>query len=76
MAGADLAVGAGGTTVWERCVLGLPSLVIPLQKIRENLFPIWLNLVVYCSLDARKKFQLILLIMRLKLRFNPQWLLI
>jgi UDP-2,4-diacetamido-2,4,6-trideoxy-beta-L-altropyranose hydrolase len=27
MAGADLAVGAGGTTVWERCVLGLPSLV-------------------------------------------------
>lgn len=28
MAEADLALGAGGTTVWERCCLGLPSLVI------------------------------------------------
>ena len=25
MAGADLAIGAGGTTTWERCCLGLPS---------------------------------------------------
>lgn len=28
IAGADLAVGAGGTTMWERCCLGLPSVVI------------------------------------------------
>jgi UDP-2,4-diacetamido-2,4,6-trideoxy-beta-L-altropyranose hydrolase len=28
MAAADLAIGAGGTTSWERCCLGLPSLVI------------------------------------------------
>jgi UDP-2,4-diacetamido-2,4,6-trideoxy-beta-L-altropyranose hydrolase len=28
MAGADIAVGAGGTTSWERCCLGLPSVVI------------------------------------------------
>ncbi|MGC9457316.1 MAG: UDP-2,4-diacetamido-2,4,6-trideoxy-beta-L-altropyranose hydrolase [Halothiobacillaceae bacterium] len=28
MAGADLAIGAGGTTTWERCCLGLPSLVV------------------------------------------------
>jgi len=27
MAEADLAIGAGGTTSWERCCLGLPSLV-------------------------------------------------
>jgi len=27
MAGADLAVGAGGSATWERCCLGLPSLV-------------------------------------------------
>ncbi len=27
MAIADLAIGAGGTTAWERCCLGLPSLV-------------------------------------------------
>lgn len=28
MAQADLAIGAGGTTVWERACLGLPSLVV------------------------------------------------
>ncbi len=28
MARADIALGAGGTTTWERCCLGLPSIVI------------------------------------------------
>lgn len=28
MAGADLAFGAGGTTSWERCCLGLPTLTL------------------------------------------------
>jgi len=28
MANADLAVGAGGTTTWERCCLGLPTITI------------------------------------------------
>jgi UDP-2,4-diacetamido-2,4,6-trideoxy-beta-L-altropyranose hydrolase len=28
MAMADLAIGAGGTTTWERCYLGLPTLII------------------------------------------------
>ena len=28
MANADLAIGAGGSTTWERCCLGLPSLAI------------------------------------------------
>jgi len=28
MGQADLAIGAGGTTMWERCAMGLPSLVI------------------------------------------------
>jgi UDP-2,4-diacetamido-2,4,6-trideoxy-beta-L-altropyranose hydrolase len=36
MAGADLAVGAGGTTVWERCVLGLPSLVTTVAENQER----------------------------------------
>lgn len=36
MAKADLAIGAGGTTTWERCCLGLPSLVI---SIAENQQP-------------------------------------
>ena len=34
---ADLAIGAGGATSWERCCLGLPSLIITLA---ENQIPI------------------------------------
>jgi UDP-2,4-diacetamido-2,4,6-trideoxy-beta-L-altropyranose hydrolase len=30
MAQADFAVGAGGSSIWERCVLGLPSLLVVL----------------------------------------------
>jgi len=30
MLAADVAVGAGGITTWERCCLGLPSLVLPI----------------------------------------------
>lgn len=33
MEAADLAIGAGGSTSWERCALGLPSIVL---KIAEN----------------------------------------
>ena len=29
---ADLAIGAGGTTSWERCCLGLPSLIVQLAE--------------------------------------------
>lgn len=29
---ADLAIGAGGTTTWERCFLGLPSIVIAIAE--------------------------------------------
>jgi len=36
MAQADLAIGAGGATTWERCCLGLPSLVV---SIAENQRP-------------------------------------
>lgn len=32
MAQADLAIGAGGATSWERCCLGLPALVITLAE--------------------------------------------
>lgn len=32
MAAADLAVGAGGVSTWERCCLGLPSIVIAIAE--------------------------------------------
>jgi UDP-2,4-diacetamido-2,4,6-trideoxy-beta-L-altropyranose hydrolase len=33
MAGADIVVGAGGTTAWERCALGRPSVIV---RVAEN----------------------------------------
>jgi len=35
LAGADLAIGAGGMTTWERCFMGLPSMVIILAENQE-----------------------------------------
>jgi UDP-2,4-diacetamido-2,4,6-trideoxy-beta-L-altropyranose hydrolase len=32
MASADLAIGAGGTTSWERAFLGLPTIIIPVAE--------------------------------------------
>lgn len=32
MASADLAIGAGGTTTWERCCLGLPAIVFSIAE--------------------------------------------
>ena len=33
---ADLAIGAGGTSTWERCCLGLPTIVTSLSKDQEK----------------------------------------
>ena len=35
MVGADLAIGAPGTTTWERCCLGLPSLLVAIAENQE-----------------------------------------
>ncbi|WP_281480100.1 UDP-2,4-diacetamido-2,4,6-trideoxy-beta-L-altropyranose hydrolase [Thioclava sp. DLFJ5-1] len=35
MTESDLAIGAGGTTTWERCALGLPSVTLVLAKNQE-----------------------------------------
>ena len=32
MADVDLAIGAGGSTTWERCCMGLPAVVIPIAE--------------------------------------------
>ena len=37
MSQADLAIGAGGTTTWERCYLGLPSIVISVAENQRQL---------------------------------------
>jgi len=36
MANADLAIGGGGTMMWERCYLGLPSIVIAIAENQIN----------------------------------------
>ncbi|WP_081910361.1 UDP-2,4-diacetamido-2,4,6-trideoxy-beta-L-altropyranose hydrolase [Thermopetrobacter sp. TC1] len=37
MAKVDLAVGAGGVTSWERCALGLPSIIVTLAKNQKQI---------------------------------------
>lgn len=37
MAEADLAVGAGGTTSWERCCLGLPTVLVTIADNQEKI---------------------------------------
>jgi spore coat polysaccharide biosynthesis predicted glycosyltransferase SpsG len=37
MTRADLAVGAGGVTSWERCALGLPCIIITTAKNQESI---------------------------------------
>lgn len=34
---ADLAIGAGGTTTWERCYMGLPALVVSVAENQEQI---------------------------------------
>ena len=36
MAGADFAVGAGGTSTWERCAVGLPTVVFRGRQTKTN----------------------------------------
>lgn len=35
MASADLAIGAGGGSTWERCALGLPTIMVPVARNQE-----------------------------------------
>jgi UDP-2,4-diacetamido-2,4,6-trideoxy-beta-L-altropyranose hydrolase len=37
MANSDIAIGAAGATTWERCCLGLPSILVVLEKNQEEI---------------------------------------
>jgi UDP-2,4-diacetamido-2,4,6-trideoxy-beta-L-altropyranose hydrolase len=37
MSSADLCIGAGGTTTWERCCVGLPTITIILAENQKNI---------------------------------------
>jgi len=37
MSSADLCIGAGGTTTWERCRVGLPTITIILAENQKNI---------------------------------------
>ena len=50
---ADLAIGAGGTSTWERCCLGLPSLMIALAHNQVAIAETsgWIGIGVYLGLS-------------------------
>lgn len=55
MAASDLAIGAGGATTWERCFLGLPSIVLVLAKNQKQAAEYLATLEILILLgDARK----------------------
>ena len=51
MANSDLAIGAAGSTTWERCCLGLPSLMLVLAKNQESIADNVVNAGGALSLD-------------------------
>lgn len=55
MAIADVAIGAGGSTVWERCCMGLPSLVTAIADNQEEVTATLAKLGVIDRLQAGVK---------------------
>jgi UDP-2,4-diacetamido-2,4,6-trideoxy-beta-L-altropyranose hydrolase len=56
MAQADLAIGAGGSTTWERACMGLPSVVLTLAENQRELTATLAERGVIISLDAAQGF--------------------
>jgi len=52
----DLAIGAGGTTAWERCCLGLPSIVLQIAANQRDVVQALTQAeaAVECALDANE----------------------
>jgi len=55
MVKADLAIGAGGSTNWERCCLGLPSIVMTIAENQEDLTNVLHEQGYLISLGQRQK---------------------
>ena len=55
MVKADLAIGAGGSTNWERCCLGLPSLVMTIAENQEELTQVLHEQGYLISLGTKEK---------------------
>ncbi len=52
LAAADLAVGAGGTTTWERCALGVPTLAVQLADNQRQVLYEGARAGFLCALDG------------------------
>lgn len=56
MAAADLAIGAGGTTMLERCAMGVPSIVTPVASNQEALCRDLSDACIIVSVDSRDNY--------------------
>lgn len=53
MANADLAIGAAGTTTWERCCLGLPAIIMMLSENQKNITRLLSKLKIALIVDKK-----------------------
>jgi spore coat polysaccharide biosynthesis predicted glycosyltransferase SpsG len=64
MVNADLAIGAGGTTAWERCSLGLPSLVLEVADNQRDVIRrlVLADAALECPIDDYAIYEAIMLL--------------
>ncbi len=64
MVNADLAIGAGGVTAWERCCLGLPSLVLEIADNQKDVIHrlVLADAALECPIDDHAIYEAILLL--------------
>jgi len=53
MANADLAIGAAGTTTWERCCLGLPSITVQLAANQKDIINLLTKLKITLPVESK-----------------------
>ncbi|TAK64078.1 UDP-2,4-diacetamido-2,4,6-trideoxy-beta-L-altropyranose hydrolase [Methylobacter sp.] len=76
MAKADLAIGAGGGTMWERCCLGLPSIVISVASNQQSGCEAMARLGATLYLGEAGNVDIALLEGALRVALSSSWLLI